>query len=187
LAGKKRRLLITLLQTHDSSCSACSLISTLSHATHNSVPNITVQPRSSSHLHRHSTYTLFSYHPSTMYFPIHVFVLLTTTILAPSILAQDFGSSDVPNTCRNMCQPVVDLSSLCLVSNGTNLNSSEEKAEDNCICDNHSFDVAAVAPLCANCISQNNNGRAFPSGEFACPSALPTQITCHLSTLNRQY
>jgi hypothetical protein len=97
-------------------------------------------------------------------------VLLLQIALFISISStEELDAGDVPNACSTICQPIVQLTSICDVdprqtedSNGENggddnVPETDEAVESQCICTNTSFDVASIAALCASCIQQNAN------------------------------
>ncbi|KAF2676011.1 hypothetical protein K458DRAFT_323138 [Lentithecium fluviatile CBS 122367] len=109
-----------------------------------------------------------------------------TLITLPSVLAEEVSSSSVPSACQAICSPIVQLTTTCDVDPGEmdmddmdmdgkdkdmdmgnmpmrkrmDMSSDEEKVEADCICNNKSFDVGAVMPLCASCMAQNANETA---------------------------
>lgn len=94
-------------------------------------------------------------------------------LLAGKVSANlDLENDDVPSACRDICQPIVQLTSLCdLDDNNDNDNNdnddrdddrdddvnerARENAEKVCICTNNSFNVSQVGGLCQSCIEQN--------------------------------
>jgi hypothetical protein len=78
-------------------------------------------------------------------------LLASTASLATAQLGID--DTDVPNICRQICQPLISLSVLC---------SSESSTDSSCICENTSFDVVNLGSMCAICAEQAN---ALNSGE----------------------
>lgn len=70
-----------------------------------------------------------------------------------------FDIDDTPRQCRDICQPVRDLSDRCddVDLPGDDNDREEDRLEAQCFCSNDSFDVANVAALCQDCIRQNRN------------------------------
>jgi hypothetical protein len=86
--------------------------------------------------------------------------LFTGSIAADLELEND----NVPNACRDICQPIVQLTSLCDLDDDNNRDDDRdddayererENAEKVCICTNTSFNVSQVGGLCQSCIEQN--------------------------------
>lgn len=71
------------------------------------------------------------------------------------VLAEELDSKDVPTACITICQPIVDLTLTCDVDNDTDKTESNDAIEAIYIRSNKSFNVAAIAALCASCIRQN--------------------------------
>jgi hypothetical protein len=68
----------------------------------------------------------------------------------------ELDRDDVPPPCRDICQPIVDLTRRCDVDlPGNNNDRDEDRLERQCVCTNDSFDVGRIAGLCASCFQQN--------------------------------
>lgn len=104
--------------------------------------------------------------------PFRAIVLLSLTSL-PAAFTQDTTSSTVPDACKDICDPVVQLATACnmdaMGGMGTASNrngwqiakrNDEQDAEAqfkaDCVCNNRSFDVGAVMGLCASCMGQQD-------------------------------
>ncbi|KXL45215.1 hypothetical protein M433DRAFT_149475 [Acidomyces richmondensis BFW] len=72
-------------------------------------------------------------------------VALTGNVAFASMLEH----GDVPNQCRNACEPIVDICESCERGH-----SDDELAEHQCIC--NWGPAKTQVPLCAACIDQNN-------------------------------
>lgn len=73
----------------------------------------------------------------------------------------------VPSACTSVCAPPQQLARLCdgrkeNIPEGTS-DRAKEQQEQQCICDNRSFDAARFFGLCASCLEQNV-GRAVADG-----------------------
>ncbi|KAK7423816.1 hypothetical protein QQZ08_008859 [Neonectria magnoliae] len=76
-------------------------------------------------------------------------------LLASADLQLD--NDDVPNACRDICQPIVTLTQRCEVDlrGDDDTDRNENRLEAQCVCTNDSFDVASIAALCHDCVRQN--------------------------------
>ncbi|KAK7409109.1 hypothetical protein QQX98_008717 [Neonectria punicea] len=76
-------------------------------------------------------------------------------LLASADLQLD--NDDVPNACRDICQPIVTLTQRCEVDlrGNDDTDRNENRLEAQCVCTNDSFDVASIAALCHDCMRQN--------------------------------
>lgn len=101
-------------------------------------------------------------------YPRTMNLLSTLTLLAfallPSVFAEEVSNSTVPEECKTICNPIVQLTNTCDVDpmNGMDMDmdmkkrsDQEELVEADCICNNTSFDVKSVMGLCASCMGQN--------------------------------
>lgn len=92
-----------------------------------------------------------------------IYSTLLALLLAvlPAMVMSDIrlNSTDVPQQCRSICQPVTNLTMTCNVSNETESLSMSNRTADllerQCVCTNESFDVANRTSLCAGCIDQS--------------------------------
>jgi hypothetical protein len=66
------------------------------------------------------------------------------------IVAEGITDGDVPTACKDVCRPLIQLSSVCMGNGGT------APQIESCICKNTSFDVVSLGSLCAICITQTN-------------------------------
>ncbi|KAH8173515.1 hypothetical protein LIA77_07770 [Sarocladium implicatum] len=67
----------------------------------------------------------------------------------------ELDRDDVPPPCRDICQPIVDLTNRCQVDLPSDRDRDEDLLERQCVCTNDSFDVGRIAGLCASCFQQN--------------------------------
>lgn len=67
----------------------------------------------------------------------------------------ELDRDDVPPPCRDICQPIVDLTNRCQVDLRSDRDRDEDLLERQCVCTNDSFDVGRIAGLCASCFQQN--------------------------------
>lgn len=102
-------------------------------------------------------------HPKTLHL-LNTLTLLTLST-APSTLVQAVSDSTVPEPCKAICNPIVELTNTCDVDpmEGMIMRKREvtmeqaEQMESECICKNKSFDVSSVMGLCASCMGQNSD------------------------------
>ncbi|GAB1199306.1 hypothetical protein APSETT444_008652 [Aspergillus pseudonomiae] len=73
-------------------------------------------------------------------------LIFSVLAFAGSIVAQDIESSDVPAQCKDVCAPVVSLTSTCDSSN------TDEAAELKCVCDDPQ--ASTSIPNCAACLDK---------------------------------
>jgi len=78
------------------------------------------------------------------------------------------NESDVPASCKTICQPLVQLSGTC------NAGGSSSASTD-CICKNTSFNVIQVGSLCAICLTQTSSGT---------PGLSSISSACHFTATN---
>ncbi|RDA85916.1 hypothetical protein CP532_2723 [Ophiocordyceps camponoti-leonardi (nom. inval.)] len=62
--------------------------------------------------------------------------------------------SNVPEDCKEMCQPIGTLTEECDTKLPDGTDADEKLLEAQCVCTNDSFDVRTIAGLCAGCLSQ---------------------------------
>jgi hypothetical protein len=75
--------------------------------------------------------------------------------LSSRVLCEELSEADVPAECASICQPIVQLTSICDTDSfGQTLQSNSPGYQ--CVCKNTSFDVAHIAALCASCLQLNN-------------------------------
>lgn len=85
-------------------------------------------------------------------------------VAIPFTFAMDMSNSTVPEACKAICNPVVELVNTCNPMTGMDMSrramvmtpAEEQKAELDCICSNKSFDVKTIMGLCASCMGQND-------------------------------
>ncbi|PKS09326.1 hypothetical protein jhhlp_003940 [Lomentospora prolificans] len=76
--------------------------------------------------------------------------------LVPALVtALGLDRDDVPLACANVCAPLVQLSFACDVNDDIVGDRQEEALEQQCICGNTGFNLAATTADCAACIGQN--------------------------------
>jgi hypothetical protein len=96
-------------------------------------------------------------------------------VIMPSALADGVANPTVPDACKAICSPVVQLTTTCNVDmskmemdgkdEDMDMIAEEDKAELDCICNNKSFDVGAVMGLCSSCMGQNAGGENVTAAE----------------------
>lgn len=89
-------------------------------------------------------------------------LLLLAPIAAKVAVADpdyDFDRDEVPPPCRDICQPMVELTNRCDDFDFPGDDRTEDRLERQCVCTNDSFDVPRVAALCASCFEQNRDWR----------------------------
>ncbi|KPM37262.1 hypothetical protein AK830_g9329 [Neonectria ditissima] len=86
----------------------------------------------------------------------HNIVMAIAPLLLLASADLQLDNDDVPNACKDICQPIVTLTQRCEVDlRGDDNDRNENRLEAQCVCTNDSFDVASIAALCHDCIRQN--------------------------------
>ncbi|OGE55400.1 hypothetical protein PENARI_c004G02645 [Penicillium arizonense] len=73
------------------------------------------------------------------------FFIFSVLALAASVVAQDVDSSDIPSQCKDVCAPVVSLTSTC-----DKKASNDDAAEMKCVCNDPR--ASKSVPDCAACL-----------------------------------
>ncbi|KAJ5990222.1 hypothetical protein N7499_010749 [Penicillium canescens] len=73
------------------------------------------------------------------------FFIFSVLALAASVVAQDVDSSDIPSQCKDVCAPVVSLTSTC-----DKKANNDDAAEMKCVCDDPR--ASKSVPNCAACL-----------------------------------